>query len=646
MRFLILFLLVTFAFSHFANGNLDKEDKDYIKHKKVIKVCINPDWSPIEFREHNKPQGISIDILKKISTKIGLKLDFIYTRTWQESQNFLKEGKCDITPTAVKTPRREKYAIFTKPYLKYDLAIITSEDKPYFTDISGIIDKTLTRKMGSGIIVKLRKLYSDVRIIETEDYETMFELVNNDKAYATIATLPVFAYYKKRYNLHSLKIAGFTGWKYNLRIMVNKNEPKLREILDMELNLISPKTTQQIYEKWIVKTKAKFDYKQFFISLSIVLVIIIIFSIWIYMLHKKNKTLHKLSQVKSQFLANMSHELRTPLNSLIGFIQILKQNPKPEECKKYLPLIDSSSQVILTEIDDILNFDRLQKDIKIENKEFTSEEIKNIVLFCKLEAQKKNLNCIINLDLPNYLKGDIDKIRDVLIHLLDNALKFTEEGSIEVNVSYKNDKLLISIKDTGIGIDNKDLKKIFKEFVQLDFNLDKKYKGIGLGLSIAQKLVKALGGELKVKSTINKGSEFYFEIPINKIEKKDKKSYIKDTILVVEDNKANQMFMKVILKQLNISFVIAENGKEAFEMYKSYHYPIILMDINMPIMDGIEATKKIREYEIKNNLKHSKIIAVTANAIDGDEEKFMRIGLDGYITKPVNIDKLIKFLIV
>jgi len=638
VKYLIIFFF-SLSFGHLIDGKLDKEDINYIKQKKVINVCINPDWAPIEFREDGIPKGISIDILKIISKRIGLKLNFIYTDTWKKSQEYLKNGKCDITPTAIKTYKREKYAIFTKPYLNYDLAIITTQDKPYVTDISAIIDKSITRKKGSGLITKLKRLYPNIQILQANNFVEMFKLVADKKVYVTIAALPVFAYYKKRYNLYNLKIVGFTGWKYPLRIMVNKNETKLRNILDDELKLISPETTQKIYEKWIIQTKPEFNYK-FFIIFGIILLIV---SLWLFILYKKNKKLKELSEIKSKFLSNMSHELRTPLNSLMGFIQIIEKNPK--ECEKYLPLVKASAETILTEIDDILNFDRLQKkEIKLKNIEFTKQELKSLLSFCEFEAKKKGLKVDYKDDLPEFLYGDIDKIRDVLVHLIDNAIKFTKEGKIEIILKYENEKLFVSIKDTGIGIPQNRLKEIFKEFKQLDERINKKYQGLGVGLSISQKLVKILGGELKVKSEVNKGSEFYFEIPIKKVEKKEKKINIKGKILVAEDNKANQMFMQVLLKQLNINFDIAENGKIAFELYKNYHYPIILMDINMPVMDGIEATKKIREYEKQNNLKPSKIIAVTANAIDGDEERFLEAGMDGYIPKPIDIEKLKKLL--
>ena len=640
MKYFILVFLFSISFLYSFDGKLDKADIEYIKNKKEIKVCINPDWAPIEFRD-KIPKGISIDILKYITAKLGLKLKFIYTPSWSISQQYLKEGKCDITPTAIKTSKREKYAIFTRPYLTYDLAIITTQDKPYITNINAISNKVITRKKGSGIITKLKAKYPTINIIETNSYKDMFKLVSENKAYATIATLPVFAYYQKKYNFNNLKIAGFSNWKYPLRIMVNKNEKKLRDLLDIQLKYITPQITQNIYEKWIVKTKSQTDYKKLLRIITIFIVLLAIFALWIYILYQKNMELKKLSNIKNRFLENMSHELRTPLNSILGFLQLLKQNPK--DCKKHLPIMYASSEVLLSMIDNLLNFSLLEnKTLKIKNTHFDTDDLKSVVLFYEDKIKEKGLELKIDSNMPQYLYGDFDKIRDILVFLLDNAIKFTQEGIIAVSFKYEEGYLIIKIKDTGIGISSKKLKKVFEPFIQLDDRTIKEYKGIGMGLNIAKKLAEILKGKIDVESEPQKGSEFTLKVPVS--ESKDSKFSSKyDKILVVEDNEANLMFMEVLLRKLKVDFDIAKNGAQAVDMYKEFQYPLILMDINMPVMDGMTAAKKIIEFEKENDINHSVIIAVTAQAVEGDEEKFLKI-MDGYISKPIDIQKLKEIL--
>jgi signal transduction histidine kinase/CheY-like chemotaxis protein len=646
----------SFLFGHYVDGKLDEEDLQYIKNHKVVKVCVNPDWAPIEFRENRVPKGISIDILKLISKKVGFKLKFIDTKSWVESQLFLKEGVCDITPTAIKTEKREKYAIFTRPYLNYDLAIITRYDKPYITNLEAILDRTISRKKGSGLISKLRKLSSKVKIVEANSLLEMFKIVDNGEVYATIATLPVFAYYKKKYHFDNLKIAGFSGMNYPLRIMVNKNYPKLQHILDSELKFIKPEVTQKIYEKWIIKTKPTIDYQKL-LTLTAIILLGLLFAILIsYYLYKQNKKLKYLSEVKSQFLANISHEIKTPLNAILGFITIIEEDSS--KCLNYIPIVEISAKSLLSLIKDILNFSKLEKSgIKVEKQEFCRRELLGVTKIYQFGAEKKGITFKVEtFNLPEIMFGDFNKITDVIIHLLDNAVKFTpQNGKIKVTFQFYRGKLLFKVKDNGIGIDKAKEDKIFEPFVQLDNRVNKEYKGLGIGLAIAKKLVSFLGGELKYKPVKGGGSEFCFEIPIEteessknfeedsaikRCKKQDYQNSKPEKVLIVEDNKANQLFMKVLLKKFNVDFDVAENGKEAVEFYKKYHYPLILMDINMPVMDGFEATKLIREYEKRENLPASKIVAITATSIDEYKDRFRDIGIDCIIPKPVDIEKL------
>jgi CheY-like chemotaxis protein len=230
-------------------------------------------------------------------------------------------------------------------------------------------------------------------------------------------------------------------------------------------------------------------------------------------------------------------------------------------------------------------------------------------------------------------------------------VKFTPNNkNIFVTIGYDDGFLNISVKDEGKGIAQEKLEHIFEAFSQEHSLIASKYGGTGLGLSISYELVKLLGGSLNVKSEVDVGSEFYFSIPIKKadcdvIEIKDSiKDSFSEHILLVEDNKANQVFMKVLFKKLNLTYDISNDGLEAIEMYKKASYDLILMDENMPYMNGIEAAKNIVIYEKENGLKHTPIVALTANALKGDREKFLEAGMDEYLTKPLDKKRLIEVL--
>jgi len=371
------------------------------------------------------------------------------------------------------------------------------------------------------------------------------------------------------------------------------------------------------------------------------------------------------NQAKSNFLANMSHEIRTPLNAILGFIDILFKEEISENKREKLKIVKESSDTLLTIINDILDFSKIESGkLSLDNVVFdTREPFSQIcgLFFDKATQNNIKINLVLDVNLPTKAYGDITRIKQVFSNLLSNAIKFSHNNSrVDVNISYdkKMAQLLCHVKDYGIGIASDNLSKIFNSFEQADNSTTRKFGGTGLGLSISKKLVEIMGGELKVKSKLKYGSEFYFsldlfsDIPKN-YTKQEKTNSHNDTtklsgkILLVEDNKTNQMLIKLLLDNYNLEADIANDGIEAIEAYKNNKYSLILMDENMPNMNGLEATRYIRELELEKDYK-TPIVAVTANALSGERERFMDLGMDDYISKPIDQDEfeniLIKYL--
>ena len=363
------------------------------------------------------------------------------------------------------------------------------------------------------------------------------------------------------------------------------------------------------------------------------------------------------SLAKSEFLANMSHEIRTPLNAILGFIDLLKEKERDGEKLKYIHTIQSSSTTLLGIINDILDFSKIESgNFNIETIDFnTHQELGTIADLFRAKASEKSvsLSFSIDKDMPRALKSDPLRIKQVVANLLSNAIKFTpRNGRIELLMKYVDGNLHVSVKDNGIGIAKDKQTDIFKAFSQAESSTTRKYGGTGLGLAISAKIVSMLGGKLKLESQKDNGSRFYFEIPVGiGVYKKPIKPKASDTaalkgkrILLVEDNKANQMFMSLIMKKFGLIFDMANDGAEAVEAYKNDYYDLILMDENMPNLNGIEATKQILEYEQIHNMRHTPIVALTANALKGDRERFLEAGMDEYLTKPLDKDKLAQIL--
>jgi PAS domain S-box-containing protein len=370
---------------------------------------------------------------------------------------------------------------------------------------------------------------------------------------------------------------------------------------------------------------------------------------------KRTEELEIALKAKDQFLANMSHEIRTPLNAIVGFIDILTKNEQDSSKLKYLNIIQTSGQSLLEIIKDILDFSKIESsNIELETQPFLAKKpFEDIYQLFSHKAQTKGITLLLDSStLPLELLGDELRVKQVVSNLLSNALKFTPKGgkvSIKVAYNHENQELECSVKDTGIGIKEESLEKIFDSFSQADNSTTREYGGTGLGLSISKNIVELMGGKLLVKSRVGEGTTFSFtlKLPVVKSREENTKEREKSLIsfdeeskiLVVEDNVTNQILIEMLLEDLNLSCEIVANGLEALNRAQESEYDLILMDENMPVMNGMESTKKIRELGYKKP-----IVAVTANALKGDRERFLESGMDEYISKPIDIERFTNVL--
>lgn len=639
--------------------------------------------------------GYSVDLIKAVAQVMGMPIKF-RVGPWNEVLGALKKGEIDMLPLVAYTEDRAKIFELSAPHLvAYDAIFIRKGDSR-FRSMEDIKNKeVIVMQSDNAHDYVLKSGIPKEHIITTKTVSEALRLLASGKHDYALMPKLLGLLVMKDSQITNLEVFGNPVKAYNRSFCfaVKKGDTELVARLNDGLSIIKASGEYaEIYDKWFGAVESHGISWQtvitYILSVAVVfLVLLAIAFLWSFSLKKQvaqrthdlELEIHERKQVeialhqakemaeqarieaemanraKSTFLANMSHELRTPLNGILGYAQLLKNDKRLNaEHRDGIGIIQRSGEYLLTLISDILDISKIEAGhIELYPTDFHfGNLISGINELFWLRAQQQEVNYVYEplSNLPTAVHADEKRLRQILINLLGNAVKFTQQGQVTLSIDRYQGHIRFQIEDTGIGIAPQELDKIFLPFQQAG---DPNYRadGTGLGLSITQKLVEMMGGELRVESTLGKGSLFWFAVELPEIEA-DKLIQTKERriigyqgprrkILVVDDKWENRSILVSLLSPLEFEIEEASNGQEGLEQANAFHPDLVLMDLFMPVMDGFETVRQMRKIP---DFKAIVIIAVSAGVFDYQRQESLKAGCNDFIAKPVNANELFERL--
>ncbi|ABK45716.1 amino acid-binding domain sensor hybrid histidine kinase [Magnetococcus marinus MC-1] len=554
--------------------SLNPAQQAYLQEKKRISYCVDPHWYPLEsMDEGGFHVGMSADYMALMGQRLGVPLRLVASHSWSDSLRMVRLGQCDMLALAQETAARGSFLKFTDPYFSTPVVLVTRKDAPFLAGITDIGDKEVAIPLNFATYDLVRQDYPWIPIRDVATVDEGLQKVSRGDLFALISALPVAYYSLTLGPLDNLKISGHTDYKLKLGVGVRKQDAMLHEIMQLAVRSITPEEHIHIRQKWgMASLSPQTDIALLLKVGAGLLLAFVMVLIWNRKLSRLTKQLQLASaearvasETKNLFLANMSHEVRTPLNAIIGMSRLAQDLREEHVRQDYLVKIHGASQSLLAIINDLLDFSKLEAGkLALERTPFQIDEVIaniNAILGHKAVQKELSIRYYVDADVPNHVVGDPLRLGQVLINLMGNAVKFTDQGYIALRVeqvahSEHRLRLRFSVKDSGVGISPSAVAGLFQAFTQADNSITRRFGGTGLGLVISRELVKVMGGDIHVESELGVGSRFFFEaefVPIDEgLHAKTEQPWQGRGAVVVDADRDEQNYLKHILERCGL----------------------------------------------------------------------------------------------
>ncbi|RMF14915.1 MAG: response regulator [Gammaproteobacteria bacterium] len=659
-------------------------ERQWLEAHPNIRMAGHPHWPPFEmFDEEESYQGMVADYVRLVEERLGYTFSHVHFGSWTETLDALAERQIDAIASVAITPRREGRMLFTDTFFNFPIVMAVRDDMPFLGSLEELENERVAVVKDYATADYLLISHPNLNMQFVRSLEEGLLKLSNGEVDVLISNIPSISYLVNQLGLSNIKITGITPYTYEVAMGVRTEWPILANILNKALASITEEEHEAIYKKWIrFSYEQRIDYALVWRIVGVASLVVFIFLYWNRKLSREvaerirseealRQSEDKLRQAmrhaehlaedaeaanraKSEFLANMSHEIRTPMNAVIGYTELLENELTGERQRSYLEAIKKGSRALLTIINDILDLSKIESGkMHLEwlpvNPRRLIEDIAHIF---SGRIQQKGLAFDVDIDpnLPETLLLDEVRLRQILFNLMANAIKFTHEGRIRLAITATPNlddpghvELVISVKDTGIGIAPDQQQRIFHAFEQHEGQSNRQYGGTGLGLAITKKLVEMMNGEIGVVSQPGQGSRF--EVRLHRVAVSDRPEirqassrpvkapdFAPCTLLVADDIELNRSLLREHFKDTSVAIVEAVDGEQCVNLARRHKPDLILMDLRMPRLDGRDA---IRLLKSDRRTRAIPVIALTGSALADEMPRVRQLGFADALRKPV-----------